>query len=79
MKVTGSGEVFIADQATDIIIMYLENDMVSVNGRNVLAFSDSIEWDIQRVGSGMTACRPVGSTTWCCGAPDTSRSPTARR
>ena len=63
MKVTGSGEVFIADQATDIIIMYLENDMVSVNGRNVLAFSDSIEWDIQRVGSGMAGMQAGGLYT----------------
>jgi len=28
--------------------MYLENDMISVNGANVLAFSSSIEWDIHR-------------------------------
>lgn len=60
MKMSGSGEVFVADQATDIIIMYLENDMVSVNGKNVLAFSDSIEWDIQRVGSGMAGMSAGG-------------------
>ena len=38
-------------------IIYLENDMVSVNGNNVLAFSSSIEWDIHRVqarGAAMT-------------------------
>ena len=29
--------------------MYLENDLLSVNGANVLAFSSSIEWDIHRL------------------------------
>lgn len=60
MDITGSGEVFIADQAQDIIIMYLENDMVSVNGSNVLAFSASIQDDIQRVGGGMAAMAAGG-------------------
>ncbi len=49
MQCTGSGELFVADQAADIQVFYLENDMVSVNGKNVLAFSSSIEWDIHRV------------------------------
>ena len=29
--------------------MYLENDAISVNGANVLAFSNSIQWDIHRI------------------------------
>ncbi len=49
MSCTGQGELFVADQASEIQVFYLENDMVSVNGANVLAFSGSIEWDIQRV------------------------------
>jgi uncharacterized protein (AIM24 family) len=52
MDVEGSGEVFLADNAQDIEILYLENDSVSVNGSNVLAFSSSIEWDIERVNAG---------------------------
>ena len=52
MDVTGTGEVFLADQAQEIEILYLENDMVAVNGNNVLAFSASLEWDIERVGGG---------------------------
>ena len=38
-------------------IIYLENDAISVNGKNVLAFSTSIDWDIHRVqarGAAMT-------------------------
>ena len=55
MKVTGSGEVFLADQAQDIHLIYLENDMITVNGPNLLAFDTGIDWDIRRVegASGM--------------------------
>jgi len=44
-------------------IIYLENDAISVNGKNVLAFSTSIDWDIHRVqarGAAMT-----GGCTTC--------------
>jgi uncharacterized protein (AIM24 family) len=55
MKVTGRGEVFLADQAQDIHLIYLENDMITVNGPNLLAFDTGIDWDIRRVegASGM--------------------------
>ena len=49
MQCTGQGELFVADLASEIQVMYLENDAISVNGANVLAFSSSIEWDIHRV------------------------------
>ena len=49
MKVTGSGEVFLADTAQDIHLIYLENDMITVNGPNLLAFDSGIDWDIKRV------------------------------
>jgi uncharacterized protein (AIM24 family) len=57
MQCTGNGELFVADLASEVQVMYLENDMISVNGANVLAFSSSIEWDIHRVqarGAAMT-------------------------
>jgi uncharacterized protein (AIM24 family) len=55
MKVTGTGEVFLADQAQDIHLIYLEDDFITVNGRNLLAFDAGIDWDIKRVegASGM--------------------------
>lgn len=52
MKITGSGEVFLADQAQDIHLIYLENDKVTVNGPNVLAFDAGIDWDIERISGG---------------------------
>jgi uncharacterized protein (AIM24 family) len=57
MQATGHGELFVADDGADVQVVYLENDMVSVNGNNVLAFSSSIEWDIHRIqarGAAMT-------------------------
>src|SRR3954468_9767442 len=55
MKITGTGEVFLADTAQDIHLVYLENDKVTVNGPNLLAFDSGIDWDIERVqgASGM--------------------------
>ncbi|HEX2084256.1 MAG TPA: AIM24 family protein [Solirubrobacteraceae bacterium] len=49
MKMTGTGEVFLADQAQDIHLIYLENDKITVNGPNLLAFDAGIDWDIERV------------------------------
>jgi uncharacterized protein (AIM24 family) len=48
----GAGEVFLADTAQDIHLIYLENDQVTCNGANVLAFDAGIDWDIQRAGGG---------------------------
>jgi uncharacterized protein (AIM24 family) len=49
MKMAGSGEVFLADQAQDIHLIYLENDFITVNGPNLLAFDSDIDWDIKRI------------------------------
>jgi uncharacterized protein (AIM24 family) len=55
MKMSGQGEVFLADTAQDIHLIYLEDDNITVNGPNLLAFDSGIEWDIKRVqgASGM--------------------------
>jgi uncharacterized protein (AIM24 family) len=55
MKINGSGEVFLADTAQDIHLLDLEDDFITVNGPNLLAFDSGIEWDIKRVqgASGM--------------------------
>ena len=49
MKVSGSGDVFLAREADDIYLLHLESDSVTVNGVNVLAFESTLEWDIKRV------------------------------
>src|SRR4051794_16654874 len=49
MKVEGTGEVFLAHLAEDIHLIKLENDQITCNGENVLAFDAGIEWDITRL------------------------------
>jgi uncharacterized protein (AIM24 family) len=49
MKMSGTGEVFLADTAQEIHLLRLEDDAVTVNGRNLLAFDAGIDWDIKRV------------------------------
>ena len=49
MKCTGSGELFLAEQAQDIHVLSLDNDQITCNGANLLAFDDGIDWDITRV------------------------------
>ena len=55
MKISGAGEVFLADTAQDIQLLTLEDDQITVNGPNLLAFDAGIDWDIKRVegASGM--------------------------
>jgi uncharacterized protein (AIM24 family) len=55
MKMSGTGEVFLADQAQEIHLLKLESDAITVNGSNLLAFDAGIDWDIERVqgASGM--------------------------
>ena len=60
MRITGTGEVFVADQAQDIHLIYLENDSVTVNGPNLLAFDSGIDWDIQRLQGGAAGAMAGG-------------------
>jgi len=57
MKISGTGEVFLADLAQDVQLLKLDNESITANGANVLAFEAGIDWDIKRVegGSGMLA------------------------
>jgi uncharacterized protein (AIM24 family) len=52
MKMEGTGEVFLADQAQEIHLIKLEDDQITCNGANVLAFDAGIDWDIKRVEGG---------------------------
>ncbi|MFL5890168.1 MAG: AIM24 family protein [Solirubrobacteraceae bacterium] len=60
MRMSGNGEVFLADQAQDVHLIYLENDFITVNGPNLLAFDADIDWDIKRVSGGASAAMAGG-------------------
>jgi uncharacterized protein (AIM24 family) len=49
MKVSGTGEIFLADMAQDIQLLRLEGEAITANGPHVLAFDAGIDWDIKRV------------------------------
>ena len=56
MRCTGSGDMFLADLASDIHLIDLEggHDGLTINGKNVLAFEPTLSYDIRRVqGAGM--------------------------
>lgn len=48
MKVGGRGEAYLADQAQDIHLIHLDNDRITANGANLLAFDAKVDWDIKR-------------------------------
>jgi uncharacterized protein (AIM24 family) len=54
MKMEGSGEVFLADRAQDVHLFRLENEQITCNGRNVLAFDSDIDWDIKKFEGGVS-------------------------
>jgi uncharacterized protein (AIM24 family) len=62
MKMAGTGEVFLADQAQDIHLIKLENDYITCNGANVLAFDAGIDWDIKKVEGGVAGALAGGLT-----------------
>jgi len=47
MKATGNGKLYIADQGKKISILHLNDDAIIVNGNNLLAFEQNIDWDIK--------------------------------
>ncbi|MGF1595932.1 MAG: AIM24 family protein, partial [Acidimicrobiales bacterium] len=56
MRCAGRGELFLADTARQVHIVWLDGAGLTVNGRNILAFEPSLSWDIERVkGAGIAA------------------------
>lgn len=52
MQATGQGHLYLADQGKKVQIIQLDPDEeISVNGNDVLAFEDTVDWDIRTVGS----------------------------
>jgi uncharacterized protein (AIM24 family) len=57
MKMEGKGRVYLAEKGKKVRVLRLENDTVFVNGNDLLALEESIEWDItmMRKVAGMLA------------------------
>ncbi len=56
MVCQGTGDVFLAHDKRKIMVLDLDNERMTVNGDNILAFEPGIDWDIRRVeGAGRLA------------------------
>jgi uncharacterized protein (AIM24 family) len=63
MRCQGQGDVFLAEQAHDVHLLDLTNSGLSISGKNVLAFSSSLDWNIERVKGGSIATGGLFNTT----------------
>jgi uncharacterized protein (AIM24 family) len=67
MKMVGQGDVFLAENASDIYLIDLEgpHDGLTINGANVLAFEPTLQWDIKMVqGAGMFSASGAFNTVF---------------
>ena len=52
MQASGTGHLYLADQGKEVQILELDaGEEISVNGNDVLAFEDSVDWDIKMLKS----------------------------
>jgi uncharacterized protein (AIM24 family) len=59
--------VFLAERAYDVHLLNLTNAGLSISGKNVLAFSSSLDWNIERVEGGSMVARRCSARG--CAAP----------
>lgn len=52
MKIAGKGDLFLADNGSEVHIIQLESEGLSINGKNLLAFESSLDWDIKLIKAG---------------------------
>jgi len=64
MKVTGRGDVFLADDAMEIHLVKLEGESLTINGSNVLAFDSTLTWDIKRIEGASMLAGGIFNTTF---------------
>jgi len=46
-KAEGAGQMYLADEGKKITILNLQNETLFVNGNDVLAFEEQLQWDIK--------------------------------
>ncbi len=63
MRCQGQGDVFLAERACDVHLLQLGNAGLSISGKNVLAFSAGLDWNIERVKGGSIATGGLFNTT----------------
>ncbi|MGF7237128.1 MAG: AIM24 family protein [Frankia sp.] len=49
MTCTGQGPLYLADYGKEVVVVKLDNEALSINGKNILAFDADLQWGIERV------------------------------
>ncbi|MGR8008397.1 AIM24 family protein [Streptomyces hypolithicus] len=49
MKCSGDGLLYLADYGADVVVINLNNDSLSVNGSNLLAFDAQLQWGVEKI------------------------------
>src|SRR6476660_2729266 len=63
MRCQGQCDGFLAERAYDVHLLNINNSVLSISGKNVLAFSSSLDWNIERVKGGSIATGGLFNTT----------------
>ena len=63
MRCQGQGDVFLAERSYDVHLLNLNNSGLSISGKNVLAFSSGLDWNIERVKGGSMVAGGLFNTT----------------
>jgi uncharacterized protein (AIM24 family) len=63
MHASGSGELFLAYHAMLVHVLRLNNESLTVNGFNILAFEEGIDRDITRIKGGAAGVLAEASST----------------
>jgi uncharacterized protein (AIM24 family) len=76
MKMSGTGEVFLADLAQDVHLLKLDNERITVNGPNLLAFDADIDCPpvMLEVASAPTFADAQAAITWSEGVSTSIRT-----
>lgn len=67
MKASGQGDLYLAHQAADITVLRLNAETMFVEGRHLLAFEKSVDWDVTVIrgagvaSGGLFTCRLTGT------------------
>ena len=67
MTVSGQGRIYFSDNTKNINVLYLNNERIYINGRDCLAFDNTLDWDIEMIagasvitGTGLFAVELTG-------------------
>lgn len=53
MRAIGKGDLFLADNGSEVHVVNIEDEQLTVNSTNLLAFQSSLKWDVSRIKSGV--------------------------